>query len=396
MEVKLKTPFKDLLPPLTTVERETLKADIKKNGVLVPVVIDEEGNILDGHNRYAIKKDAPTITINGLSDDEKQAFVIRANFNRRNLSPTQKSEILAKQKALAKSFREADAKKWTQKRVAELLGVSQQSVAKWFSSNTTSSKATKPTPDARVKVNTAAKKAIAKRVKAGESQAQVAADFGVSQKTVSNVVKKESETHSRDDDKKRKTAHLKKSLFDVRKGDFRNVLADLSGVSLVLTDPPYPKESLELWADLAEWASSALLPDGILIAYSGQMYLPQVLANLSRHLEYWWCGAITHKGSGNLTPLGQPVRKVINQWKPLVMFTRKDGVGYPDTFRDLVSGVGPQKDDHNWQQPVEEARAIIQAFTEKGDLVVDPFAGSGGFCKAASEEGRKAIGAEIL
>ena len=48
---KLNTPYADLLPPLKTSEREALAADIKANGVLHPVVIDENGNILDGHHR---------------------------------------------------------------------------------------------------------------------------------------------------------------------------------------------------------------------------------------------------------------------------------------------------------------------------------------------------------
>ena len=39
---------------------------------------------------------------------------------------------------------------------------------------------------------------------------------------------------------------------------------------------------------------------------------------------------------------------------------------------------------------------LIEAFTKKGELVVDPFAGSGGFCKAAHDLGRIAVGAEIL
>ena len=61
-----------------------------------------------------------------------------------------------------------------------------------------------------------------------------------------------------------------------------------------------------------------------------------------------------------------------------------------------MAGTGPQKTEHNWQQPVAEAAEIIERFTGVGDLVVDPFAGSGGFCKAASDLGRRAIGAEIL
>lgn len=392
---KLKTPYVDILPPLKTSEREALAADIKKNGVLHPIVIDEDGNILDGHNRYAIDPNAPTRVVSGLSEEEKQAYTIRANFTRRNLSADQAREIAKTQRDIAFRLRESDAKRWTQAAVGALLGVGRSTVESWFT-NDRSVKGKSPPPDARVKLTTPAKEEIIRRVFAGEEQKQVAADFGVSEATISKIKKKAEEIHSRDDDKARKTAHLKSSKFDVRRGDFRKVLRDVSGVSLVLTDPPYPKEFLSLWEDLGKWAAKALADDGLLVAYSGQMYLPEVLQLLGKHLDYWWCGAVIHKGTGNLTPLGHPVRKVVNKWKPLVMFMKRGGVGFQRTFDDMIEGAGKQKSDHNWQQHEAEAAMIVEAFTKPGELVVDPFAGSGGFCKAAHDLGRIAIGSEIL
>jgi ParB-like chromosome segregation protein Spo0J len=392
---KLQTPFKDLLPPLKTSERDALEADIKANGVIHPIVVDEDGNILDGHHRYAVDRNAPTRVVEGLSDEEKQAYTIRANLARRNLSPEQTKDVAKKQRAIAKKLRESDPKRWTQAEVGKLLGVAQQTVQGWFT-NTEVGKGKLPTPDARVKLPPAAKEEAVRRVLAGEEQKQVAADFGVSEATISKAKKKADEIHSRDDDKARKTAHLKASKFDVRRGDFRQVLADVGNVSLVLTDPPYPKEFLPLWEDLGKWAAGALADDGLLVAYSGQMFLPDVLSLLGNHLDFWWCGAVVHKGSGNLTPLGHPVRKVVNKWKPLVMFMKRGGVGFQRSFADLIDGAGKQKSEHNWQQHEAEAAMLVEAFTKPGELVVDPFAGSGGFCRAAHDLGRIAIGSEIL
>jgi len=392
---KLKTPYKDLLPPLKTSERQALAADIAIHGVLHPIVIDENGNILDGHHRYSIDKKAPTVTVEGLSDDEKRAYTIRANLARRNLSPDQAREVGKTQKAIAKRLREATPP-WTQKRIAALLGVAHQTVSSWFSDSSDGNAKSQPRVDARVKLAKPAKEEAVRRVLAGQEQKQVAAEFGVTPARISQLVKKSEEIHSRDDDKARKTAHLKSSKFDVRRGDFRQVLADVQGVSLVLTDPPYPKQFLPLWEDLGKWAQSALADDGLLIAYSGQMFLPQVLELVGKHLDFWWCGAVIHKGSGNLTPLGHPVRKVVNRWKPLVMFMKRGGVGFQRDFHDLLDGAGKQKSEHNWQQHEAEAAALVKAFTKEGELVVDPFAGSGGFCKAAHDLGRTAIGAEIL
>ena len=51
-------------------------------------------------------------------------------------------------------------------------------------------------PDARVKTSPEDKKTIVDRVNAGETQAQVAADFGITQPQVSNVVTKANEGES--------------------------------------------------------------------------------------------------------------------------------------------------------------------------------------------------------
>lgn len=102
-----------------------------------------------------------------------------------------------------------------------------------------------------------------------------------------------------------------------------------------------------------------------------------------------------HAGNGNLTPLGQPVRKVINQFKPILVFVRRGG-GLPGTFRDVINGAGPSKEKHNWGQPSQEAYTILRTFCQPGDLVVDPMTGSGAIGMAATELRLRFIGAEVL
>lgn len=46
-----------LLPPLSDEEYAALRADIAERGVLVPIVRDQHGNILDGHHRVRIAED---------------------------------------------------------------------------------------------------------------------------------------------------------------------------------------------------------------------------------------------------------------------------------------------------------------------------------------------------
>lgn len=181
---------------------------------------------------------------------------------------------------------------------------------------------------------------------------------------------------------------------DVRSGDFREVLSDVEAgsVNLILTDPPYPKKFISLWSDLGAFAAEKLADDGILIAYSGKYLLPEVLARLSEHLNYWWVSALFHEGNGHSTPLGNPVRKVISQWRPMVMFVKS---GYPNVFRDVVPAGGKEKTSHNWGQSVAESVWLIEQYTQLGQLVLDPMAGGGSVAKACRETGRNFIGAEI-
>jgi 16S rRNA G966 N2-methylase RsmD len=184
--------------------------------------------------------------------------------------------------------------------------------------------------------------------------------------------------------------------LDIRRGDFREVLADLPdrSVDIILTDPPYPQEYLPLWDDLGAFAARVLKPTGVLLAYSGQLHLPQVIAMLTQHLRWWWMCAIRHAGASGYIVAGG--RRIINDWKPLLILTPRDAPPLNAQFNDLIEGGGRQKELHNWEQSTDEAVRILQTFGSPDALVVDPFAGSGSFGRAALQAGMRFIGAEIL
>jgi len=388
----IKTPFKDVLPPLKQSEQEALAADIKANGVTHKIAIDEYGNILDGHHRYAIDRKAPTRVVSGLSPDEKVAYTIRANLARRNLSSEQIKEVAKQQKRIATDLREADPKKWTQKAVGTLLGVDRSTVTKWFSSNVNDHNSTKtPTPDARVKLNAAAKEAVAVRVEAGESQEQIAADFGVCQKTVSNIAKKADEAKEKAEARRQSVAN-RKDVGGLYLGDFREIghkIPDES-VDLIFTDPPYDRKSIELYDGLGKFAARVLRPGGSLISYVGQIQLPDALADLSAHLRYWWtCSCYHSEAKSRMTEYG-----IVVGWKPILWFV-KETRGDKHTFiSDVVSGAR-EKSHHDWQQSEAEARYFIELLTEKDGFVVDPFCGGGTTPAACIGLDRKWVSFEI-
>lgn len=184
--------------------------------------------------------------------------------------------------------------------------------------------------------------------------------------------------------------------LDVRRGDFRDVLGQVGpgSVALVLTDPPYPSEYLPLWDDLGAWSAEALVEGGSLVAYSGQGNLLDVTDRLRRHLRYWWQLVLIHGQSQMI-----PGKWVSAGYKPLLWFVREHRAGRA-MLADTVRGGTPRKtvptgDDGSWAQGVEELAPIISALTAPGDLIVDPFAGSGTVGLAALRFGRRFIGAEI-
>ncbi len=102
----------------------------------------------------------------------------------RSWSPAQKTVVRKHQQAIVKQLREAGM---TQAEAGAAVGVARSTVESWETptgSNDRPVKASASPPDVRVKVAPAAKPVIAKRLDAGETQAQVAADYGVTDRTI--------------------------------------------------------------------------------------------------------------------------------------------------------------------------------------------------------------------
>ena len=88
--------------------------------------------------------------------------------------------------------------------------------------------------------------------------------------------------------------------FKLIRADIRDGLAEIAdnSVDFIITDPPYPKEFLPLYADVSKVAARVLKDGGSLICMTGQSYLPDVIQLLSTEMRYHWCLSY-------LTPGGQ-------------------------------------------------------------------------------------------
>ncbi len=181
---------------------------------------------------------------------------------------------------------------------------------------------------------------------------------------------------------------------DLRVGDFREVLSDLDGsVDLILTDPPYPREYLPLYSDLAVFAAKALKDGGVLAVMCGQSWLPEVMAALtSGPLEYRWTLAY-------LTPGGQSVqvwpRRVNCFWKPVVVLT-KGPTGdrwMGDVAKSSVNDNDKRFDE--WGQSESGMADLLKRLAEPGMTVCDPFLGGGTTAVVATTMGCPFVGCDI-
>ena len=167
-----------------------------------------------------------------------------------------------------------------------------------------------------------------------------------------------------------------------------------ASVDFIITDPPYPKEFLPCWSELAEFAAHALKPGGSLLAMSGQFYLPQVFARLEMQpqLEYQWLLDYDLQAGGTCRVW---TRHIGTGWKPVIWYKKSGADAIPVIQYDVVKSQFQDKRYHRWGQDERGMLALAQRFVRAGDTVVDPFVGGGSTAIAALALGCNFIGADI-
>lgn len=89
--------YQRLVPPVSSSEFESLKQSIKENGLYLPIVVNADGVVLDGHHRFRACKElgVETRTETKTFDNNllEKKFVIEANLKRRHLSDIQRAEL---------------------------------------------------------------------------------------------------------------------------------------------------------------------------------------------------------------------------------------------------------------------------------------------------------------
>lgn len=84
-------------------------------------------------------------------------------------------------------------------------------------------------------------------------------------------------------------------------------------------------------------------------------------------------------------------------WEPIVCMHREDLKPTWNGGGRAMNHVGPtsQGSGHPTQKPLGMVQEWVRQFTNQGDTILDPFAGTGTTLRAAADEGRHAVGYEI-
>jgi len=380
-----------LFPSLQINEYNRLKDDISQNGVLVPVEIDEHGNILDGHHRIQIwnelrsegikLEDYPRLIRGGLSEDEKLNHVRRLNLLRRHLTTDQMKPHWQEMRKNGMSFRS----------IAEASGVGATTVRRSVAPNGAPEKITgkdgKKYPSKKTTVFVKNKR---QEQKTTENLQLVNPGGTLEHRQLdrkASTYKREHEIAQLREDLPDKTERYE--LYQKSCKEMAEILGPNS-VDIIITDPPYPYEFIDTYSELSKTASVVLRAGGSCLFMSGQSYLPEVIKRTSKYIKYhWMLGIIMPGGHTNIY-----VRKLATGWKPLLWFTKGES-NNSYIGNDVFKSTGNDKTKHNWGQNYDAFSNIVKAFCKPGHKIFDPFCGGGTTGLAAINNECYFIGSDI-
>lgn len=193
-----------------------------------------------------------------------------------------------------------------------------------------------------------------------------------------------------------RTTYKREGVGSLHVDDMWTVMQQLpdESVNAIITDPPYSKKALPLFRDLLELSGRVLAPNGHLITFLPAYALPTIFSYPTPGLQYRWL--ITMLQPGQQARLVNAKRTVAVSTKPLGWWT-KHPWGEPDYDLVVDSFVSPSrvKGHHPWEQNVAWADYCVGTFTKPGQVVLDPFMGSGTLALTCIRAKRRFICVEI-
>ncbi|MGH3548920.1 MAG: ParB N-terminal domain-containing protein [Pseudonocardiaceae bacterium] len=349
-------PVADLFPMLGGDELRELADDIAERGLIEPVWLWDDPEsvtmLLDGRNRVrACELARIQVRTRRYAGNDPLGFAIAENVKRRHLNAGQLDFVAL----AAEPLYAAEAAKCKAQAAGQPRGAKQSSLGAGLPQENASDKPIRA-PRARdraAKVVGASGRGVAQAKRVQQEAPDLAEKVksgGMAIDRAERIIRdREAEQKRVAKARAQAAAEPTPSTVDIRHGDFREVLADLTGIDAIITDPPYPAEFLPLLADLGAWADKVLTPDGVMAVLIGQTHLPEVYRLLDGHRPYRWTGCYLTPGNGYVS---HP-RKVQSSWKPLLVYG--GGPRFADVIRSEGTDAGA-KSLHKWGQDKDRNR----------------------------------------
>ena len=382
MILSINEDYDKLVPKLSSEEYATLKESIKENGMWIPILVNPQGEVLDGHHRFRVCVELeikPKIAIREFETKllEKK-FVIKCNLERRHLNDFQKSELvmtlfeIEEEEAAQRKLEHSQTNKSIEP--DESQGRARDIVASKIGlSGTTFERAKKIIHDAPEEIK--------QKLRDGNPNTSISKEY----KSLVKLQKKEQ--------RQTEIQKLQVTLPDkvtLHNAEFQNIFVEGNSVSLIITDPPYHEKDLHLYEDLAIHASRVLREVGSLLCYAGHYAIGTIINMVESHgLKFQWPMAILH-GGPTAAIFG---RKVLVGYMPMLWFVKGKYEG--EFIRDVIQSEFQGKELHEWAKSTVEADYFIKYMTIENEIVYDPFCGQGTFGVSAVKNNRQFIGCEI-
>ena len=357
-----------------------IKQDISDHGQHLKIIVNQKYVILDGHTRYQICQELeikPKYEIREFHDKlQEERFVYSLNVKRRDLPDFVHIELSLK-------IHDIDAKIAKENQIKGGQGFQISEKAK-LNTTKTIAKETKKSIDTVSRV-----KKITEHATKQEIQDLRNGKDGISINKIFKKIKKQEKKKKRHEEIKKIQVKLPKNVTLYNQDFNKNKIKDNS-ISLIFTDPPYTKEFLHVYEELAKQAIRVLKDGGSLMCYIGHYALGIVIPMMEKHgLKFHWPIAVIHSGPSS-TMWGY---KVMVGYKLMLWFTKGKYEG--EFVRDVIKSEFQGKELHEWAQSTIESDYYIKQLTIQNEIVYDPFLGQGTFGISAVKLNRQFIGSEI-
>ncbi len=114
MDIIINPEYERIVPKLSDQEFQSLKESIKNSGLHVPLTINQNGILLDGHHRYKACQElglTPDVQEKCFNDPlQEKLFVIDVNLERRQLNDYQRSKLFFSKKSILDQIAERNQK----------------------------------------------------------------------------------------------------------------------------------------------------------------------------------------------------------------------------------------------------------------------------------------------